>query len=152
LKKSDENDFNNCSVPLAFKGRYFILEPGNPPSFSVILEHDGKPAFEIKSNEPCDNPVTDVSISSAGIVTALEKGTGKFLYKFRPEPETCIVFGQVDGSQTSARISDKQVQVGDVTVRNCMLEGIGAGIALDENGGVGIGAPIPPSLLALLGK
>lgn len=150
--KKPENTFNNCSVPLAFKGRYFILEPGNPPSFSVVLEHDGKPAFEIKSNKPCDNPVTDVSVSSAGIVTASEKGTGKFLYKFRPEPETYIVFRKLDGSETSARISDKQIQVGSVTVRNCILEGIGAGIALDENGSVGIGAPIPPSVLALLGK
>jgi len=93
-----------------------------------------------------------VSVSSAGIVTASEKGTGKFLYKFRPEPETYIVFRKLDGSETSARISDKQIQVGSVTVRNCIVEGIGAGIALDENGSVGIGTPIPPSVLALLSE
>lgn len=38
------NRFLNCSLPLAFAGRYFILEPGNPdPLISVVVEHEGKP-------------------------------------------------------------------------------------------------------------
>ena len=152
MTKFGGSTFLNCSVPLAFKGRYFILEPGNPPSFSVVLEYNGKPIFEIKKNVPSDNPITDVSISAAGIVTISDKATGKFLYKFRPESETSIVFGKIDGGEISAKISDKRIQVGGVTLENCTFNGVGAGIVVDENGGVGIGAPIPKSLLALFQK
>ena len=152
MTKFGGSTFINCSVPLAFKGRYFVLEPSDPPSFSVILEHNGNPVFEIRQNQPSDNPVTDVSISAAGIVTVSDKATGRFLYKFRPESETSIVFGKIDGGEISAKISDKRIQVGGITLENCTFNGVGAGVAVYENGGVGIGAPIPASLLALFGK
>jgi hypothetical protein len=149
MTKFGGSTFINCSVPLAFKGRYFILEPGNPPSFSVVLEHNGAPIFEIKNNLPLDNPITDVSTSGAGIVTVSDKATGRFLYKFRPESETSIVFGKIDGGEISAKISDRRIQVGGATIENCTFNGFGAGIVVDENGGIGIGTPIPKSLLAL---
>ncbi len=48
MTKFGGNQFTNCSVPLAFEGRYFILDPGNSsPTISVVLEHEGKPVFEI---------------------------------------------------------------------------------------------------------
>lgn len=152
MTKFGGSTFINCSVPLAFKGRYFILEQGNPPCFSVILEHDGLPVFEIRKNEPLDNPITDVSISSAGIITVSDKTTGKFLYKFRPESDTSIVFGKIDGGEISVKISDNRIQAGGVTLENCVFNGVGAGVLVDEKGGVGIGAPVPSSLLALFGK
>ena len=152
MTKFGGRTFINCSVPLAFKGRYFILEPGNPPSFSVVLEHNGKPIFEIKKNAPVDNPLTDVKISVAGIVTVLEKETGRFLYKFRPTSVTSIVFGKIDGGEISAKISDRLIQVGGVTIDNCLFSGVSAGIVIDEKGGTSIGAPIPKSLLQLFQK
>ncbi len=152
MTKFGGSTFINCSVPLAFKGRYFILESGNPPSFSVVLEHSGKPVFEVKKNVPSENPVTEVSISMAGVVTVSDKTTGKFLYKFRPESETSIVFGKIDGGEISAKISDKRIQVGGTTLENCTFNGVGAGVVVDENGGIGIGAPIPKSLLVLFQK
>jgi hypothetical protein len=152
MTKFGGSTFINCSVPLAFKGRYFILESGDPPSFSVVLEHNGKPIFEIKKNVPSDNPITVASISGAGIITVSDKATGKFLYKFRPESETSIVFGKIDGGEISAKISDKRIQVGGVTLENCIFNGVGAGVVVDGNGGIGIGAPIPKSLLTLFKK
>lgn len=152
MTKFGGSTFINCSVPLAFEGRYFILEPGNPPFFSVVLEKDGKPVFEIKKNVPSENPITDVSISGAGIITVSDKTTGKFLYKFRPESETSIVFGKIDGGEISAKISDKRIQVGGVTIENCTFNGVGAGIVVNKNGGFGIGAPVPKSLLSLFQK
>ncbi len=146
------NTFTNCSVPLAFGKRYFILEPGNPPSFSVVVDNNGTPVFEIKSNIQIDNPISEVSKSAAGIVTVSDKKTGKFLYKFRPESETSIVFGKIDGGEITAIISDKKIQVGGITVENCSFNGCGAGIVVSDNGGVGIGAPIPQSLLQLFRK
>jgi hypothetical protein len=141
--------FINCSVPLAFQGRYFVLESGNPPLLSVVLEHYGKPVFEIKKNTPSNNPLTDVVISATGIITVSEKATGRFLYKFRPTSETSIVFGKIDGGEISAKITDKLIQVGGLTIKNMVFNGVGAGIIVDEKGGVGIGAPIPKSLLQL---
>lgn len=142
--------FISCSVPLAFKGRYFILEPGNPPLLSVVLDYNGTPLFEIKRNKPMDNAITDVYISGAGIITVSDKATGRFLYKFRPDSETSIVFGKIDADEISAKISDKRIQVGGLTLENCTFNGVGAGVVVEENGAVGIGAPFPKSLLALI--
>lgn len=152
MTKFGGSTFINCSVPLAFNGRYFILEPGNPPSFSVVLEYEGSPVFEIKNNKPCDNPLTDVVVNATGIVTISEKITGRFLYKFRPESETSVIFGNINGGEITAKISDKRIQIGGMTVENCTFSGCGAGIVVDEKGGIGMGAPIPASLLALFRK
>jgi len=152
MTKFGGSTFTNCSVPLAFGKRYFIIEPGTPPSFSVVFDNNGSPVFEIHKNKPSENPVSEVSISAAKIVTVSDKNTGKFLYKFRPESETSIVFGKIDGGEITATISDKRIQVGGMTVENCSFNGCGAGIVVAENGGVGIGAPIPPSLLQLFQK
>jgi len=138
------NTFKNCPVPLAFNGRYFILEPG--PLFSVVLSHSGKPVFEILKNEPAENPLTDVTKNAAGIITVSEKETGKFLYKFRPESETSIVFGKIDGDTTTVVIGDKNIKVGTNTFQNNMVSGCGAGIVIDDKGDMGMGCPIPPEL------
>lgn len=111
MTKFGGSTFVNCSVPFAFKGRYFVLEPGDPPSLSVVLEHNGKPVFEIRRNQPSNNPVTNVSISAAGIITVSDNAIGRFLYKFRPESETTIVFGKIDGGEISARIDDKKFRL-----------------------------------------
>ena len=67
------NEFTGFSVPLVFEGRYFVMEPGNPPSISVFLERNSQPAFEVLKNQPVENDVTDVSMTPPGIVTVSEK-------------------------------------------------------------------------------
>ena len=142
------SEFINCSVPLAFAGRYFILEPGAPdPLLSVVLEYQGKPVFEVLKNEPVENPLSKVSKTPPGIVTVADRMTDRFLYKVRPGSETSLVFGTIRGEEISATITDRQIRVGGITVENCVFNGVGAGIVVDESGGVGIGAPIPPALL-----
>lgn len=44
--------FTSFSVPLVFCGRYFVLEPTDPPSLSVFVEVDGQPIFEVLKNKP----------------------------------------------------------------------------------------------------
>jgi len=140
------SSFENCSVPLAFEGRYFILEPGEIPLVSVIIEHEGKPVFEVIRNEPADNPLSEVSKTPPGVITVSEKSSGKFLYKIRPDSDTSIVFGKIDGSEISALINDRRIKVGGIDIENCTFSGVGAGIVVDKNGSVGIGAPISPIL------
>jgi hypothetical protein len=144
------NEFINCSVPLTFTGRYFIVEPGDPePMISVIFEHQGKPEFEIFRNEPVENPWSKVTKTPPGIVTVVDQ-TDRFLYKVRPGSETSIVFGTVKGEETSAVITDRRIKIGSIVVENNVFDGVGAGVVVDENGNIGIGAPIPPKLLQLI--
>ena len=140
------NEFTNFSVPLAFAGRYFILEPGNPPLVSVVLEHNGNPLFEIIKNQPTHNPVSQVSKTPAGIVTVSDE-TGKFLYKVRPGSETSVVFGKIDGGEISVHITDAYIKVGTDKIQNNLFVGTMAGVVVHEDGGFAIGAPIPPVLL-----
>lgn len=141
------NEFTNFSVPLAFEGRYFILEPGDPPRVSVVRQHDGDPVFEVIRNEPVDNPLSEVTKTAAGVVTVSDRQTGKFLYKVRPHYETSVVFGKIDGGEISARITDRNMQVGGRTLENNVFNGVQAGVVVGADGSVGISAPIPPALL-----
>ncbi len=153
MTKFGGNTFTNCLVPLAFKGRYFILEPGSPPSLSVVLEHNGKLIFEIKKNKPCDNQITKLSMTGVGIIAVSDKVTGRFLYKVRPENETTIVFSpKIDGGEISVKILDRKMQVGGVELEDNTFEGK-TGVVVNENGSISIGGTsIPESLLSLFKK
>ena len=144
------NNFDSFSVPLVFDGRYFVLEPGDPPQLSVFTEQDGQPLFEVLKNQPVDSSTTEATCNPTGVVTVSDKESGNFLYKVRPGSETSIAFGKIDGGEISARISDRSIKVGGVTVENNTFSGATAGIIVDPNGGVGIGAPIPDAVLRLL--
>jgi hypothetical protein len=144
------SEFIGFSVPLVFSGRYFLLEPGEKPLLSVFVEQNGKPIFEVLKNKPARNQITDVTTNATGVVTITDKKTGKFLYKVRPGSETSIVFGKLDRGEIPARISDRLIQVGGITVENCRFLGNMAGVVVEPDGSVRIGAPIPAIVLGLL--
>ncbi len=126
------------------------MEPGDPPSLTAVYEQDRKPIFEILKNEPSENPLTDVSRTPPGIVTVSDKQSGRFLYKIRPASETSVAFGKLDGGEISARITDRMIQVGGITLENNKFVGTMAGVVVDAKGGVGIGAAIPPKVIEWL--
>ena len=145
------NEFDSFSVPLVYEGRYFVLEPGDPPLLSVFTERDGALVFEVLKNQPVENPVTDVSTNPTGVVTVSAKGGG-FLYKVRPGSETSIALGRLGGGETPVRITDRSIEFGmGNKVTNCRFNGSMAGVVVRPDGGVGIGAPIPAAVLRLLG-
>jgi hypothetical protein len=144
------NEFTGFSVPLMFEGRYFIMEPGNPPLITVVMEKDGEPIFEILKNNPVENNVTNTSTNPTGIVTVFDKESGKFLYKIRPDSETSVTFGKLDGGEISAKITDRNIQVCGITVENNQFIGNMAGVTVKQNGSVGIGAEIPPKVFQWL--
>lgn len=138
--------FSNCSVPLAFEGRYFILE-GDPPDISVVCEYEGEAIFEIKRNSIVENPLSEVSVTTPGIITVSDRKTGKFLYKVRPDNETSVVFGRLDGEEISVRITDRYIKIGSNTIENCEFNGVGAGVVINSDGSFSMGCSIPPILL-----
>ncbi len=69
MAKFGGNEFIGFSVPLVFEGRYFIMEPGNPPNITVVREIKGTPVFEVLKNDPSSNPYTDVTKTPPGIIT-----------------------------------------------------------------------------------
>jgi hypothetical protein len=144
------NEFTSFSVPLVFGDRYFVLEPGEPPLLSVFVERDETPAFEVLRNQPVDNPHADVLKSPAGIVTVSDRETGRFLYKIRPGSETSVAFGKLQGGEVTARISDKALSVGGITLENNTFDGVMAGVVVRDDGGVGIGCALPAAVVALL--
>jgi hypothetical protein len=119
---------------------------------TAVRDHGGQPVFEIKRNEPVENEYSVVTKTSAGIVTVGDRATGKFLYKVRPRSETSVVFGKIDGGEMTALISDRKIVVGGITIENCVFNGVGAGVVVGYDGSVGIGAPIPSTLLKWFGK
>ena len=142
MAKFGGNEFTDFSVPLVFEGRYFVLEPGDPTSLSVFVERDGEPAFEVLHNEPADgNPDVEVSKTPPGIVTASDS-TG-FVYKVRPGSETSVMFGTLKGEDLNVRITDKEIRVGTNVLRNNTFSGQMAGVVIQSDGGMGIGAPLP---------
>lgn len=145
------NEFRSFSVPLVFEGRYFVLEPGDPPLLSVFTECDGAIVFEVLKNQPVENLVTDVSTNPTGVVTVSAKGGG-LLYKVRPGSETSIAFGRLGGGETPVRITDRSIEFGAGNkVTNRRFDGSMAGVVVHPDGRVGIGALVPPAVLRLLG-
>jgi hypothetical protein len=68
---------------------------------------------------------------------------GRFLYKVRPGSETSVVFGTLQGDEIEARITDRLIRVGGITVGNSVFNGVGAGVVVGADGSVSIAAPIP---------
>jgi len=147
LSRFGGNEFLNYSIPVVFEGRYFILEPGDISTISVVVEKDGKPVFEILKNEPVTNELTNVSKTSVGIITVSDKRTDKFLYKVRPASETSVVFGKIDGTEISINISDKKILVGSNSFENNTFYGNIAGIVVYPDGNIMVGTSIPKKIL-----
>lgn len=145
------NQFIGCSIPLAFAGRFFVLESDDGDlKISVFLESEGKPVFEILKNEPSDNPFSIVSKTTPGIITVTDR-SGAFLYKVRPGSETSVVFGRIEGPEMTAIINDVKIEFlidGEMVLKleNNTFEGSAIGILVDDKGGFSHGASMPPSL------
>jgi hypothetical protein len=146
MARFGKNELTAFSVPLAFEGRYFILEPGDPPRVSVVREYEGSPVFEVVRNEPGDAPMSEVTKTPTGVVTVSDQ-TGKLLYKVCPHHETSVVFGKTDGGELPVLIAGGKIRVGVATIKIDNFNGEMASVGIRANGAVGIGASIPPTLL-----
>jgi hypothetical protein len=155
------NEFTAFAVPLVFGGRFFIVEAGDPPLVSVVVERDGQLRFEVVKNEPGDAEGVEARKTPPGVVTVSELGGG-FIYKVRPASEASVTFGRLRGEgELEARITDARTKIvrhlpgGGVvdvlTAERNMFQGPMAGIVVNEDGSIGMGAPIPPVIAAAFG-
>ena len=150
MAKFGGNEFTGFSVPLVFMDRYFLLEPSNPPLVSVFVLVNDKPEFEVLKNKAVGASVSESTTTAPGIVTVSDKATKRFLYKVRPASETSVAFGKLDGEEITAQITDKKIQIGGINVQNNTFSGVMAGVGVDANGHVGIGASLPQAVVNLL--
>ena len=150
MARLDETGFNQYSVPLVFKDRYFILEPGDPPLLTVVSEKDGETFFEVLKNEPRENPLSEASLPSPGTIAVSPKSGGDLLYTIHPGTETKVAFVKIDGEQMTARITESSVEVEGITLRNNTFIGDMTGVSLMPDGGVSIGARIPRRVIERL--
>lgn len=130
------------SVPLAFEDRYFIAEPGDPPLITVIIDKGGEPIFEVKRNQPVENPLTKVSSTPLGIVTVSDIDSGRYLYKIRPENELSIALGTLVGEEITVVIRDKEIYVDTNRVADNHTSKT-IGVRVFRNGLWGLGGPVP---------
>ncbi|RUS42261.1 hypothetical protein [Cohnella sp. AR92] len=146
------NKFSQGSIPIKFMGRYFILEKSaTDVSLSVAFKSEGKLYFEIRNNEPVENPYSIVSKTPVGIVTVVDRKTDRFMYKLRPESNTSIIFGKLDGGEIDIKVSDKEIDFGNGnTMSSSQFKGRIIGIELFENGAIGIGVTITQDDIDLL--
>ena len=144
------NEFTQFSVPLVFLDRYFLLEATEPPLLSVFVLVDGEPEFEVLKNRPIGTSISEATVNPTGIVTVSERATGRFLYKVRPGSETSIAFGRLGGGEVPARITDRMIQVGGMTIQNNVFDGAMAGVVVGVDGHARIAASLPQPVRDLL--
>jgi hypothetical protein len=152
MVKFGGNEFDSAlSVPLAFGDRFFVLEqPSDSPHPLISVVRQGRAALgsevavvvlEVLKNEP-GTALGDTKITKAGGIVAVSDA-GRFVYKVRPGSDTSVVFGTITSGEVEARITDRMLSVGGVTVTMSTFTGAMAGVVVHEDGSVGVGAPIP---------
>ena len=151
--------FARCSVPFAFRGRYFIVEgEGHQTTVSVVVSEGGSPVFEVLRNEPGGSSEASVSRSVAGVVSVTDAASGEFIYRVRPGSQAAVAFGTAQGPELEARVDDARIVIrgrqGEEVVDiikapNCAFDGVSAGVLVDHDGKISTGAPVPPELLGL---
>lgn len=141
-----------CAIPLVFEDRYFFVAAGSEEDlFTVFFVQDGDVIFEVYENQPCENPVSKVSRTAAGVVTVADAKTGDFIYKIRPGYRGSTVFGRIKGKETEMFISDRLIRAGGVTLDSCSIQAE-VGITVRKDGSVGIAGPLPPEARHLFVK
>lgn len=144
------NKFENIVFPLAFENRYFMVEyTAGADLWTVFTVEDGKPLVEILKNKPQDNDLSKAETNPTGVVTVSDSKTGAFLYKLRPGNKNSSIFGRIIGEETEIRITDREIRIGTNTFQNNLVFGFAVGIIVNSNGGIGMGAELPPELQSL---
>lgn len=165
MSTPEESKFVNCTIPITFEGRYFVLEPGNSPLYSVVNIQNGKAVTEIRKNEPVGNSLSDITKTETGAITCSEKKKeegegeeekekevkkGKVIYKLTPGTETRIAFPKDGGGEIPIVIWDKKISVAGITLDDCALNDVACSVEVFSNGGFQINASIPRPLIRMI--
>jgi hypothetical protein len=154
MVKFGSNTFAGFGIPLAFGGRYFIVEPSSPtPLMSVVLVDGGKVHCEVLRNQPSMNTQTTVTMTPPGIITVADKATGSFVYKMRPGSETSVVFGRLNAGDMEVTISDKALRIGGSTLSDNLIMGCLVGVQVRPDGSFSMGGgSVPDAVVRWLGQ
>lgn len=135
--------FINNGIDLLLIDRCVKIHSMDPLTLSVVLISDDKAYFEIKNNQPVDNPITKYEQQQNGYVVFSDKQTGNFIYKLRPDSETSIILGTMRSEDITISIRDTTIKVNNSTFEDITAYQNGVGMIVGKDGGIGIGAAIP---------
>lgn len=138
--------FGDFSIPLAFAGRYFILEPSpEGPVVSVLLDSEEAPVFDILKNEPIGNP-DSVVVNSVPGVFAVRDNTGRPVYQLQVGSEAKAVLTLADGGELEVSFSEDGIRAGKLDIP-AMANPAVIGAKVSSAGSVGVGNYVPYPLL-----
>ena len=148
------NEFDNVAFPLAFENRYFMSESSGDGDdiWTVFIIQNGKPVIEILKNSPQKNSVSTAETNPTGIVTVSNPKTGSFIYKLRPGNKNSSIFGRINGEETEIKITDKKILIGTNIFQNNQVTDCAVGIIINKDGGIGMGADLPPEIQSIFSK
>lgn len=150
MLKIGGNSFENCTIPLVIENQYFVVSNDEIPLISVFFVNDGKLIFELRENNPVENPFTNVTKFPNGFIVVADKETDLFLFKIRPSSDTSIVFGTIEQNGLSIIINDKLIIInGNKFERNTFVD-IPVGIIIKSNLNISVGCQFPSELSSLI--
>ncbi|OCP09263.1 hypothetical protein BC374_01445 [Ensifer sp. LC13] len=132
--------FSDVEIPILW-GTRAILEDGKR-RISVINIAGAKPELEILGDKPAPN----IKFIPSGSGFKILADDGHISYIFWPQSKSLT---SPDNRLPPIQIENSSVVVGTNRISSSMISGFGVGIAVSEDGGIAIGAPLPPGLARL---
>ena len=132
--------FDNVTVPLLWGTRAVLQD--KKARLSVIDLSGPEARVEILGDKPA--PGIEFRPISGGIFEILENAAP--LYAFDPQQKK---LRGVSLRLPECEIGKTMTRIGTNTIQNNMVSGFGVGIWVKSDGGMAIGAPLPPGLAKL---
>ena len=132
--------FINVEIPLLW-GNRAILQSNNGQISILLLEKD-KTILEILDNKPAPN--IQYELTEEGFKIVKNK---KDIYSF--DSKNKIISG-LSSSLPECEINDTYIRIGTNIFSGNTVSGFGVGIFVDEQGGIGMGVPLPAELAKLV--
>jgi len=138
--------FEEYSIPLAFAGRYLIVEQApDGLMVSMLLDHEEAPVFDILKNEPIGNPYSSVVNSVPGVFD-VKDNTGRPVYQLQVGAEIKAVLYLDSGEELEVSLTKDSIRAGKLDIPNTFNPAV-IGAKVSPGGSVGVGNYVPYSLL-----
>lgn len=146
-KLNIENNMFGCTVPLVIKDRFFMVSKGQKADLFTVFAAEGKDLviFEVIENAPEPNPLSEVTKTPDGVITATDRTTGKVIYQLKPGYRGSAIIGALRDKEVEVLINDEMIRAGDTTLAADQMQGE-VGLVVGDDGSVTRGSSLPSSV------